>query len=528
MTLIYLFFLILAIALLIIVSLKSEEEIEHNMKSKGTAYLLWLFSGFGWLGFHHFYLGKIGKGIIWIFTGGVFGIGSLIDLFTLGGAVDNYNIKQELSTIRTASLANLAMKKENVEKKKINEQPNKSIEPNVEIVEKAVEIPIKPKQKRQTSLTSSKISVSENKKSIVKIGGAIILLLIVVIFVFSLIEPNYSIPLEVIKRYDKYSRNGDLKKKYEHLSIKSQESYEDYNDFIEENEIHDSIIDKYKYTSIVFKNLPIEDSLHFRKIQVKRNIYDGVDSSNFEYTRTLVLEEEDWKIARGDWYFKQSGELFKLGDFKKSRELCYKAIEIDRFYSEAHNRLAWCYIRDIKRPNNWEDTIVFHLNRILLLDSLNSSTYNTIGAYYSFTNRPQKAVENFLTAIKYSNNDSLYIADFYSNAAGNAKSYNIDDAKKYIVKSLQYNQTSRYAWQIYGDLFYDNEQYRKAYDKYKKALSLLDTDNNIDNYTIISLYGKYALVCKKLGYKKTSQEYILKCVRVYPNHEHPIFKELDL
>jgi TM2 domain-containing membrane protein YozV len=80
------------------------------MKSKGTAYLLWLISGFGWLGFHHFYLGKVGKGIIWILTGGVFGIGSLIDLFTLGGAVDNYNTKQDLETIRTATMANAVNK----------------------------------------------------------------------------------------------------------------------------------------------------------------------------------------------------------------------------------------------------------------------------------------------------------------------------------------------------------------------------------------------------------------------------------
>ena len=76
------------------------------MKSKGTAYLLWLVSIFGWLGFHHFYLGKIGKGIIWILTGGVFGIGSLIDLFTLGGAVERCNTDQELKTIRTASMVN--------------------------------------------------------------------------------------------------------------------------------------------------------------------------------------------------------------------------------------------------------------------------------------------------------------------------------------------------------------------------------------------------------------------------------------
>lgn len=73
------------------------------MKSKGIAYLLWLISIFGWLGFHRFYLGKIGTGIIWIITGGLFGIGSLIDLFTLGGKVDHYNTSYELKTLRTTA-----------------------------------------------------------------------------------------------------------------------------------------------------------------------------------------------------------------------------------------------------------------------------------------------------------------------------------------------------------------------------------------------------------------------------------------
>jgi len=77
------------------------------MKSKGIIYLLWLVSFFGWLGFQHFYLGKYVKGIIWILTGGVFGIGSLVDLFTMGSAVENYNTKIELQTIRTAALSNL-------------------------------------------------------------------------------------------------------------------------------------------------------------------------------------------------------------------------------------------------------------------------------------------------------------------------------------------------------------------------------------------------------------------------------------
>ena len=73
------------------------------MKSKGTAYFLWLISFFGWFGFHRFYLGKVGTGILWIITFGVFGIGALIDLFTLGGQVDQYNTTEELKTLRSTA-----------------------------------------------------------------------------------------------------------------------------------------------------------------------------------------------------------------------------------------------------------------------------------------------------------------------------------------------------------------------------------------------------------------------------------------
>jgi len=59
------------------------------MKSKSTAYILWFF--FGFFGIHKFYLNKVGMGIIYLFTFGLFGIGWFIDLFTLGSQVDNYN-----------------------------------------------------------------------------------------------------------------------------------------------------------------------------------------------------------------------------------------------------------------------------------------------------------------------------------------------------------------------------------------------------------------------------------------------------
>jgi len=58
-----------------------------------TAYLLWLLSGFGALGFHRFYLGKTGTGLLWLFTGGLGGLGSLYDLITLPRQVREANLE---------------------------------------------------------------------------------------------------------------------------------------------------------------------------------------------------------------------------------------------------------------------------------------------------------------------------------------------------------------------------------------------------------------------------------------------------
>jgi TM2 domain-containing membrane protein YozV len=61
--------------------------------SVGLAYLLWLLSGFGALGLHRFYLGKIGTGILFLFSGGLFGLGSLYDLLTLPIQVRETNMQ---------------------------------------------------------------------------------------------------------------------------------------------------------------------------------------------------------------------------------------------------------------------------------------------------------------------------------------------------------------------------------------------------------------------------------------------------
>ncbi len=54
-----------------------------------VAWILQMFLGL--LGIHRFYLGKIFTGLLWLFTGGLCGIGWLYDFCTLNGQVDEQN-----------------------------------------------------------------------------------------------------------------------------------------------------------------------------------------------------------------------------------------------------------------------------------------------------------------------------------------------------------------------------------------------------------------------------------------------------
>jgi TM2 domain-containing membrane protein YozV len=57
---------------------------QRYTQAKKDVTVAWLLLAFlGLLGVHRFYLGKIGTGVLWLFTGGLFGIGVIYDLFTL-------------------------------------------------------------------------------------------------------------------------------------------------------------------------------------------------------------------------------------------------------------------------------------------------------------------------------------------------------------------------------------------------------------------------------------------------------------
>lgn len=64
--------------------------------SVAVAYILWLISGCGAAGLHRFYLGKIGTGFLWLFTGGLGMFGSIYDAVTLPRQVREANLREEV------------------------------------------------------------------------------------------------------------------------------------------------------------------------------------------------------------------------------------------------------------------------------------------------------------------------------------------------------------------------------------------------------------------------------------------------
>lgn len=66
------------------------------MKNTLVAYLLWLLGGFGVLGLHRFYLGRWISGLLWLFTGGLFLVGAIIDLVLIPGMVQVENLSRHL------------------------------------------------------------------------------------------------------------------------------------------------------------------------------------------------------------------------------------------------------------------------------------------------------------------------------------------------------------------------------------------------------------------------------------------------
>lgn len=72
---------------------RMEQQAARRFKAGEVDYsVAWLLQTFvGPLGLHRFYMGKFGTGLLWLFTGGLLGIGWLYDFCTLNSQISERN-----------------------------------------------------------------------------------------------------------------------------------------------------------------------------------------------------------------------------------------------------------------------------------------------------------------------------------------------------------------------------------------------------------------------------------------------------
>src|SRR5262245_29212901 len=73
-----------------------------GMKEKGTAYIMWAGWFMGAAGLQRLYAGKIGTGLLYLFTWGLFGVGQIIDLFLIPKMVEEANMRLALEGVDPA------------------------------------------------------------------------------------------------------------------------------------------------------------------------------------------------------------------------------------------------------------------------------------------------------------------------------------------------------------------------------------------------------------------------------------------
>lgn len=75
------------------------------MKDKNTAYILWAASFVGVCGLQRIYAGKLGTGLLYLFTFGLIGIGQFIDLFLIPGMIEDANNRLLIQGLGQQALA---------------------------------------------------------------------------------------------------------------------------------------------------------------------------------------------------------------------------------------------------------------------------------------------------------------------------------------------------------------------------------------------------------------------------------------
>ncbi len=72
----------------------------QRRKDETVTLILALVGIFGFAGIHRFYLGQVGMGLLYLLTGGLCLIGTLVDVFNIRTLVNKHNLKESAGVAR--------------------------------------------------------------------------------------------------------------------------------------------------------------------------------------------------------------------------------------------------------------------------------------------------------------------------------------------------------------------------------------------------------------------------------------------
>lgn len=327
---------------------------------------------------------------------------------------------------------------------------------------------------------------------------------------------DFTNPEEVITSFRRLTKENKNENLYENfLSSKSKE-FVTKDEFIKTRNIPDSNIKSNNPLNRKVYTLPLDaTNPTYRRFKVDEQQIVDKDTIYNRIYYTLINEDSKWKVIWTGTLKSFASEKYEAGNYTEARKTLEKILEIDPFYGDAYQLLAWCYYRDQSLTRkDWEDGVVKNAKYALSLEEDNPFNYNVLAAYYTECGNYDLAIQNFERGLSYCQN-KIDKAPFYSNLVGSYMAIkNYEKAEEYIKKSIAINDKDAFVWFKYGALMLALNNIDEATKHFERALNLDKMENPLQG----GLYYGYAYCSFYKGNCNVAREYINKALDIEPNN----------